>query len=316
MKQITFLGIIFLSSQITTAQQKECESASFFSSEEPVTAPTFLKKIPSVASSLTELKKAAASAGYSFAKPLDFNDTETIRMKLNRAQGDGAAAITAESFDQEIARNIREAIHQISGRQPMAPNNTAKIVLTDPSITLEIRNGWDNWWERWPYDQLILTGKVSSSEMQRFTMQMNRLIQKIRDLIFKMDEEHIAAYTLSLRTETTRNKFLSDDHIHDDPDEWVSVNISALGLGSWIAKKGNDTKKKSITLPGQAWLLSETGRNLSWLNSQEGRSLELSEEKSKQLSVSAVHGTPKLPGERLFIVIIFKSIPATLAPIY
>ena len=332
-KHIVLLSIILLSFQIDALQKQSCEGA-FRSFKESVVVPirsriqrimgnlkslyllvtltqeneanevSPLMSLPnepevlrvSGKKNLAELKKALTSAGYNLAKPLDLNDTETIKKKLNREKGDGVAAINIEFFDSGIAEKIREAILQLSENKPGTSS--------DPSIKVRQREKWESWREQWPYNELISTGKVSSREIQQFEIEIDQLIQTTKDLIFKIDGENIEADTLHFRTEATKHKFLSDNHTHKYPYEWVSVNVSALGLGSWMAKTENGKQQKLVTLPGQVWLMSEMGRNMEFSTLTEEQ-LRISSFRKDSLH-SVTHGTPHLQTERLLIIITFR----------
>lgn len=333
-KHIVLLSIIFLAFQATTSQQqttalqKHCEEA-LRSFKKSVIAPmrsriqqttrnlktlyslvtltqenevSPLMSVPDMlehllsserALSLTKLKKAATSAGYRLTQVLNLNDTEIIKKKLDREQGDGVAAITIEPIDEKIAGNIRDALHQLSEGQ----------ARPDPSIIIELRDNWESEWEQRLHNKLIATGKVSSNEMQQFKMQINQLAQKIKDLILKIDGKHIETYTLDIRTEATEIKF--DNHTHDFPHEWISFNTPALGPGSWVEKTEDGTQKKLVTLPGQAWLMSEQGRNLKL----SGYTEITDDARKNPLYFSVAHGTPRLQIERLLIIIVFTLVP-------
>lgn len=305
-KQFILFGIALLAFQSTASQQQEEEASESLSQMLSSCEKLFSFSLGSFLSSpeeaqptyrnFSEMKKIiSTSEEYSLAKPLDPNDTKAIRNGLDKEMGDGAAAITIELFDKKVAEKIREAMHQIRiseiGYQPVSSNS---------GITYEWLNDipiiWQDWWKRL-MDKLTSTGIVSADEIQQFKMELEQFVHTIKTIISKTDRKNIEMTTWSIRTEKTIFKFLEDDHVHTSFDIWLTASTSVLGPGTWVRKKENDKQKKSVALPGQAWLLSEGRRNVSLSNEHEY---------NKQLRDSAFHGTPNLSGKRLFILIQFK----------
>ena len=154
---------------------------------------------------------------------------------------------------------------------------------------------WHEWWEHWIY-QLTATGRVSFDEMRQLKIYMDQLIQEIKDIILKTDGKNIEVYALNLRTEKVGGIVIGKSgHSHYFSRLWLTVSTSALGPGTWFFTRGNG--RNSVTLPGQALLLSEGGRNTR---------LENKDIKDFLDYPSASHGTPDLLGERLIIFLSFK----------
>ena len=328
-RQIAFLGIILLSFQTTTAQQEGCEPAFFRSFMRSITdsmnipditnndkstqgnkdnsvAPLMLlpdrtghlqspEKTLFPSPSSAEIKTAMTSIGYSLVSSLDSNDTEAIRRNFHWEQegGAGATAITIDLLNKKTGEKIRKAINQM---------RLGELAFRTESMH-HMPYIWHEWWEHWIY-KLTSTGTVSLSEMRQFKIQMDQLIQRIKDVTLKIDGKNIEIASFYLRTEKGGRPvgWNGKGHNHYLSESWLTASTSVLGPGTWVLRIENGKRKgKSITLPGQVWLMSEGGRNFETTNVNKNNKL--------LLDASALHGVPELLGERLLILMTFKLAP-------
>ena len=257
-----------------------------------------------------ELKTVMTSIGYSLASSLDPNDTEAIRRNLHWEQGDGVAAVTIDLFNKKTGEKIRKAIHQmrlgglsfLTEEREESMQRMPYTQYRDYFSDIFKHDIWHEWWGHWIY-RLTSTGTVSLSEMRQFKIQMDQLIQRIKDVILKVDGKNIEIAALHLRTEYGSSPvgWKGLGHTHHLSKNWLTVSTSVLGPSTWVFRIENDKEQKSVTLPGQAWLMSEGGRNFETVN--------VSKDNILLLGGSVLHGVPELLGERLLILMAFKLTP-------
>ena len=258
------------------AQEASCEKAFVDLSktiEELESNRALQKDIPLVEIGRNDL----ISKGYVFPRPLDPNDSETIHSALNK----GAVILDLNSsVTSEIAKKMRNAIV------------SAKLVLKFLNFLFHYSDfGTSNLRTR----SFVKTGKISEEEIGQFYKELHQITRELETAISAADGRSIRFTQFTGQATDKRPITSSSGHRHTMSNSWVSVTYTIFGPAGTLFKTKDG--QPAITLPGQALLFPERKRNKTILGDIEPLPL---------------HATPRLPGERLVLVLSFQEHPVRI----